>query len=317
MIGDLLLVLLGLAVVLVGGDLLVRGAVGVAQAMRAPAGLMGLTIVAFGASAPEVVIAGEAALRDAPGLAVGNIIGANIANILLAIGIAACIRPLRACAGGIGSDAIFLLAATAVFIATLALKGRLDAGSSVAFFALFAAYVGAAVLRSPSKAPVGDDRSKAPAPSHDPAAAMMLLICGLIGLPVGAHFLISGSVSFAVDLGVRQEIIGVSIIAAGTSLPEIATMVAAARRGENELAAGGILGSCVFNLLAAGGVVGLLGGAAYPAPTGALEIAALAAATLAIAAIAGLTRAVGRVAGAAMVVAYGAFVVALFAGEFA
>ncbi|MHA7871413.1 MAG: sodium:calcium antiporter, partial [Hyphococcus sp.] len=232
MAAQIILVVLGLAVLLVAGDLLVRGAVSLAAALRVPALLVSLTIVAFGTSAPELVVTVQAVLSGSDGIALGNIIGSNIANIFLVLGLPAVIYPITTNVMGLRRHAVIMLAATALFVGTAYFRGYIDTGLGAGLFAGIIAYVGYMWIRTSRSGGRGDPVLDEVEEYQESAAlgfkTFLFLAAGLIGLPLGAHLLVTNGSSLASALGVREEVIGLTIVAFGTSLPELATVVAAA-----------------------------------------------------------------------------------------
>ena len=314
MIGDAILVLVGVAVLLVGGDLLARGAVGIAGAVGVPPLLIGLTIVAFGTSAPELVVAVQAVVEGAPGIALGNVIGSNTANALLAVGLAAIIWPISTRAPGVKRHAVAMLAAGALFLG-FAYGGGINriAGAALALgLLIYVGYIAVLVRRPAAGDPVFDEIAAQVRTAGDVGPSMMFLICGLVGLPVGAHFVVENGAALASDLGVRQELVGLSIVALGTSLPEISTLAAAALRKQCDLAIGNVVGSSIFNLLAVGGAAGLAGGGNFSEGARMIDLPAMAGALVALCVFIFMKRNIGRVAGALLVLGYVAFLTLAF-----
>ena len=319
MILDAFLILLGLAVLLVGGDLLVRGAVGLATTMRIPPLLVSLTIIAFGTSAPELVVSVTSVLEHESGIAIGNIIGSNIANVFLVLGLPALIYPMSAHVDGLRRHGVAMLVATAAFVAIAYGYGALDRVTGGALFAgiilyvLFLAYMARA---SRGHDPVIDEVSEyTQGEKSNVGATLLYVLAGLIGLPVGAHLLVTSGGSLAADLGVRPEVIGLTIIAFGTSLPELATVLAAAFHKKSDVAIGNIVGSNIFNILAVGGVAGLVGRAPFDPASLSLDVPVMTVATLALAAYVFGRRDIGRLSGLLFVIAYGGFLAALTLGH--
>lgn len=309
MIGDAFLILVGIAVLLVGGDLLARGAVGIAGAAGVPPLLVGLTIVAFGTSAPELVVAVQAVVENVPGIARGDIVGANIANALLVIGLPAMIWPISTRAPGVERHALAMLGAASVFIG-FAYGGGLDrvAGAVLALCLLiYIGYLAILVRRPSGRDPVFDEIASNVRSAGDVGPSMMFLVCGLVGLPVGAHFVVENGASLASAIGVRAELIGLTIVALGTSLPELATIGAAAMRKQADLAIGNVVGSNIFNLLAVGGATGLAGGGAFSESARLIDLPAMALAIAVLCAFIFLKRNIGRAAGFGLVLCYVAF----------
>ena len=259
---------------LIGGDILVRGAVGLAEKLSIPPLIIGLTIVSFGTSAPELFISINAALDGAPGLAVGNVIGSNIANILLVLGIPALIYPCICKEEGIGRNLLVLIGITIVFMGMLA-KGSLqfyDGAILVGLLALYlyTQFVNAAKIRNKYKiSAVADDNI---ADYHDeienvPTSSLvigLLLLIGIIMLPIGAEMTVSSASNIARFWNVSDEVIGLTVVAIGTSLPELATTIMAVIRANASVALGNVVGSNIFNIAAIMGITALIS----PLPVG-------------------------------------------------
>lgn len=309
---DILTILIGLAVLLVGGDLLVRGAVGLATALKVAPLLVSLTIIAFGTSAPELVVAVTSVLDGEPGMALGNIVGSNIANVLLVLGLPALIYPISAHVPGLRRHAVALVAATAIFTAIAYGARALDRTSGTALAAgiiLYVAFLAFMARRSRGRDPVIDEVAEySEGARENPGASLLYIVAGLIGLPIGAHLLVSSGSDIAAALGVRAEIIGLTVVAIGTSLPELATVAAAALHKRSDVAIGNVVGSNIFNLLFVGGAAGLAGGAGFGAPSLAYDLPVMIAATLILCLFILTRRDIGRLAGLAFLVGYGAFV---------
>jgi len=268
---DLLFTAAGLALLLASGEALVRGGVALAGRLGISPLIVGLTIVGFGTSAPEFAVSVDAALAGSPGIALGTIVGSNIANILLILGGAAALSPMAVHPGAIRRDGLVMLAATVAFIA-LAQAGTLGAAHGAAMLAVLAAYVGwsfwcdrhggkeAAALHR-EEAEAGRIIYGAPRTAWAIAAS---IAGGLVGLIVGARFVVDGAGGIARAAGVPDEVIGLTLVAVGASLPELITTLAAARRGEADVAIGNVLGSNIFNLLGIGGAAALAAPLAVP-----------------------------------------------------
>lgn len=259
---NFLLALVGLAILIGAGDALVRGAVNLALRLGIPALIVSLTVVAFGTSAPELLISIDAVLNDVAGIAMGNVVGSNIANVLLVLGVPALISGLAVEAEAERKSFAVMLAASALFIV-------------VCFFAPIA-WPHALILLAALGLILGDQLREAFS-SHrdlraDPPEAVegadpslagwkiaAFLIAGLVGLPVGANIFIDAATAIAETFGVSDTVIGLTLVAIGTSLPELATTVAAAFRKQAGVAFGNVIGSNIFNLLAIIGITGLVG----------------------------------------------------------
>lgn len=314
MLVDVLLVAAGLGLLLLAGDLLVRGAVNASLRIGVPPLLVGLTVVAFGTSAPELLVTVKAMLTGVPGMALGNVIGSNIANIALVLGLPALIavmvpHPDRETRRGY----LTMLVATALFIA-LCFAGPLRWPHALVLLAALG-WMLADTWRS-----ARSHRSREPAPEDlegaDPAlnwwwiAAMLL--AGLIGLPIGASLLIDGAVGIAETFNMPETVIGLTLVAVGTSLPEVATTVVAAIRREVGVALGNVIGSNLFNLLGVIGVAALIGPIPIPDSVLRVDLWVMLGAALIIVPMIYRGWALTRYWGIGLTGAYMAYVVALF-----
>lgn len=244
-------ILVGLVGLFVGGEALVRGSVNIARRLSISPLVIGLTVVAFGTSAPELLVSLQAAWRGAPDIAVGNIVGSNIANVLLILGMTALVWPIRVSGAAVRNDAAFMLVGT-VFLVPLFALGEIGRWAGAVLFVALVFYLVWTFLTS-------RDADDADEPEHEvapksPLVSLLWVGGGLLGLLFGAKFLVEGSVSVARDFGVSEAFIGLTIVAMGTSLPELATSLIAAFRRHSEIAIGNILGSNIFNIF---GILGL------------------------------------------------------------
>ncbi len=261
-LSTMLCALLGLILLGIGGDVLVRGAVGLAELLKVSPLFTGLVLVGFGTSTPELVTSLSAALQGSPGIAIGNIIGSNIANTLLILGLTAIILPIPADPRSFRRDAPMLAIATLVCLAVVETSsvGRL---SGALFLLLLAGYLWHTYRME-------KQRHDAPALLHEqqgrllePAArsgalSAILALSGLAGILVGANLLVTASIQIAAALGIPDSIIGLTVVAVGTSLPELATSVAAAVKRQTDIALGNIIGSNIFNILGILGTTALV-----------------------------------------------------------
>lgn len=251
------LAFLGLAILLAAGDALVRGAVNLALRLGVPALIVSLTVVAFGTSAPEMLISVDAVLSNLPGIALGNVVGSNIANVLLVLGVPALIFGLDTRDNGTIKSFVVMLAATALFIA-LAFTGSFGWGAGLILLGALALVL-ADQFREGMRKRIPADAVEGADPHMRWWKISAFLAAGLIGLPIGAHVLIVNAKAIAETLGVPDSVIGLTMVAVGTSLPELATTVAAAAKRQAEVALGNVIGSNMFNLLAIIGVAALVG----------------------------------------------------------
>lgn len=262
---DVVYVSLGLVILLLAGDSLVKGAVNLSLRIGIPALIVSLTVVAFGTSAPELLISVQAVMQDLPGLAIGNAVGSNTANILMVLGVPALIASMRTSQCDTRHSYIQMIAASVLFIA-LAMTGVLTWWSGLILLGGLAAMLGHALKtamchrRDVASACSGDDKEVEGAdPSLGWPKILMFLALGLVGLPLGSKMLIEGAVGIATRYGLPEEVIGLTLVAVGTSLPELATTVMAAIRRQADVALGNVIGSNMFNLLAIMGIAALVG----------------------------------------------------------
>ncbi len=251
-------VVLGLAVLVWSADKFVDGAVGVARFFGMSTLLIGMVIVGFGTSAPEMVVSALSAMENAPELALGNAYGSNIANIALILGVTALISPVIVKRDALKRDVPILIGVTVVAIIEAA-DGSISRMDGVILLLLFAGIMGFNIwseLRAKKKASAlekeaedGDESGKASLPK-----SIAWLLLGLTLLVLSSRCLVWGAVEIAQALGVSDLLIGLTIVAVGTSLPELASSIAAARKGENDLAFGNIVGSNLFNTLTVVGI---------------------------------------------------------------
>ncbi|MDA5093352.1 calcium/sodium antiporter [Aliiroseovarius sp. KMU-50] len=267
---DLIFAALGLIILLLAGDSLVRGAVNLSLRLGVPALIVSLTIVAFGTSAPELLISVQAIMEGVPGLALGNVVGSNTANILLVLGVPALMRGLSTGACDTRKSYVQMMAASILFL-FVCFNGVITWVQGLVLLAvlgliLFSAFKDAMCHRRACKegeAAIDNDDEEEEVEGADPDMAwwkvILFLALGLIGLPLGADLLVDASTNIARSMGVTETVIGLTLVALGTSLPELATTVMAALRNQAEVALGNVIGSNMFNLLAIIGVASLVG----------------------------------------------------------
>ncbi len=259
------LLVAGIVILIIGGDLLVRGAAALARHWGVPPLIVGLTIVAFGTSAPELVVAVQAVLRGSGELASGNIVGSNIANVLLALGLPAIIMAIPTNMPGVARNAFVAVAATLIFLALAFMGNPMIIWQGAILFAGILIYLiwmfrlGKAGADDPILAEMTEiDEGEDGLPTRQWKSALFVLF-GLVGLALGGNLIVEHATIIAKTLNIPEAVIGLTIVAIGTSLPEIATVVIAAYRGHPEVAIGNVLGSNVFNLFAVGGAAALAG----------------------------------------------------------
>jgi cation:H+ antiporter len=276
----------GLAMLLVGGEGLVRGAVAFATRMRLPMAVVGAVVLGFGTSMPEMLTSLSAALAGAPGIAIGNVLGSNIANIALILGVAAVIAAIPADTAAF-EDRLWLIVATVMGIAVILIGANIGRIEGAILLGALAIYLWRVLSRDAANEPVPE------IPDMGVGAMAAYLLAGLGTLIAGAWFLVEGATGIARGLGVSETMIGLTIVAIGTSLPELATSVIAARRGEAGLALGNILGSNVFNILAILGLTAVIVPIPVPSDLSLVDLA-LVAGTAALLLVALATGRIGR-----------------------
>lgn len=255
----LLFIALGIAGLYFGGEYLVDGASKLARTLGIPVAIIGLTIVAFGTSMPELVTNIVAAARNTPDIAIGNILGSNIANIAMILGLSAVVASKPLLTGMVWRDWIIMMGAAVLTYVLLLLDGDLSRIDGVILFAGIILYVIRAVWSARSEhAETPEEHEAHEHPEqHKISRLLILVVFGLALLIVGAQLTVDGAVGIARLVGISELVIGVTLVAVGTSLPELATSVVAARKGEQEIAIGNVVGSNIFNVLCILGVSGL------------------------------------------------------------
>ena len=320
----ILLLLAGLALLVLGGDLLVRGAVKVATRLGVSPLVIGLTLVGFGTSTPELVTSVQASLAGAPGIAIGNIVGSNIANILLILGISAVLAPIAVDSRALTRDGVVALV-VAVLFAALAFVWPLDRLVGALFVAGLAVYIWTAFRQETSAAPAeighgalydkavateGVDDALTPDPAERGGGLLWPLLLALAGLALvvgGGKLLVDAAVDLARAIGVSETVIGLTIVAVGTSMPELVTSVVAAIRRQADVAFGNVIGSNIYNILGIGGVTGLVAPVAIPQEIAGFDLPVMVAVTVLMLLFAYTARTIARWEGAALIAGYGAY----------
>jgi cation:H+ antiporter len=291
---------LGLLGLFLGGNGLVQGAAALAERFRVPPLVIGLTIVGFGTSTPELLVSVNAALDGLGGIAIGNVIGSNSANILLILGLSAVVGGLAAPFVRLRSDLAWMLGAAVAMVPVL-WDGSVGRIEGLVLVAALAVYVGLAFLQ------VGSTH-EAHGAVMPLGKAVLFLVGGLVLLLIGARLLVDSATEIARAFGVSEAVIGLTIVAVGTSLPELATSVAAAVKGQREIAIGNVIGSNIFNIL------GILGLSAVVAPLAAdprflaVDAPVMICVSLLLAGIVALTGRIGRATGVGLLAAYAVYV---------
>ncbi|CTQ33780.1 calcium/sodium antiporter [Jannaschia rubra] len=296
-----LMVLGGLAALLLGGGALVSGAVAIARRWGLSPLVIGVTLVGIGTSLPELLTSLRAAFAGAPGLAFGNVIGSNTANVLLILGLSALVAPIAFARRTWRREGLTVLAVSVVTALWIALSGGLGRFGAAAFLLTLAGLM-TWQLRSG-----GDDAEDEAADDMSMPRAWLAVAVGFAGVLIGAELLVRGAIDIARALGVSEAVIGLTVVAVGTSLPELATSAVAAWKGRSDVALGNVLGSNLFNLLGILGLTGLVIPIPAEARFATLDLPVMVG-TVALLLTIGWRGTIGRVAGGGMVAAYAGYV---------
>ncbi len=297
-----LLFILGLVALFFGGEYLVRGASAIARRYNLSPMVIGLTIVGFGTSAPELLVSVQAALAGQPAIAIGNVLGSNIANILLILGVAAVIAPLMIPLRKVWRDLGFMALATAA-IWLMLMDGMVTRAEGVVLLIGLVVFMGVAFFYG--KLDPADIDDTPPAPM---GMALVQTIGGLVVLVIGARLLVDSSTEIARAFGISEAVIGLTIVAVGTSLPELATSVIAAIRKQTEIAVGNVIGSNVFNIFSILGITALIVPIPAESRFAATDMPWVAGSALLLIVMAVVLRGVPRLAGVALIAVYGGYV---------
>jgi len=249
----------GFVYLLMGGDLLVRGALELARESKIPPMIVGLTVVAMGTSAPELMVSTMSALSGFPGIAVGNVVGSNVANVLLVLGVPVLIHPIVCDQEGLGKQASLMVAVSVLFLLMCAFGSITFFGGVLLVFLLVVFLILA--TRGTALLPMDDAEEELERvlglPSYKSSISLFIVL-GAVMLPLGADLVVDGAAGLAAGWGVSEAVIGLSLIALGTSLPELSTTVIAALHKSSDVAIGNVIGSNMFNILAILGITALL-----------------------------------------------------------
>lgn len=304
----------GFALLILGAEALVHGGVAVARRMNVSPLLIGVTIVAYGTSTPELLVSVNASVNQAYGIAVGNVVGSNIFNILLILGLTALIAPIAVSARAIGRDGFFALVAAGLFIWLALRMPALGWFEGVLMLAILLAMimVSYAQERAAGAEPDGSRHMRERALTHSAIIDIGLVLVGVALLILGADVLVQSAVGIARTNGISEAVIGLTLIAAGTSLPELVTSVVAAIRGNSDIAIGNVVGSNIYNVLAILGVASVLGPVEIDAEIRAVDMWVMLAATVALFPPLLFGNRIGRLYGLLLLLGYLAYVGYLF-----
>ena len=263
MLLNLIFIIVGIVLVLWGADRLTEGSVAVAERMNIPQIVIGLTVVAMGTSMPEFCVSLISALKGTPDLAVGNVVGSNIFNSLFIVGITAAIAPMAILRATVMKDIPFALVASVILL-MMCLDGRIGRIDAAVLFSLFMIFMFMTLKSAKINKQELEEENKLAkkalksVPKMSPAMSVVWILAGLACLIGGSTLFVEGASKLATSLGVSEAVVGLTIVAGGTSLPELATSVVSARKGNSGIAIGNVLGSNVFNILAILGLTGLV-----------------------------------------------------------
>ncbi|MEN3794118.1 calcium/sodium antiporter [Fulvimarina sp. MAC3] len=305
---DIALLIGGLVFLFIGGEGLVRGSTSIAERFGFSRLIVGLVIVGFGTSAPELLVSVQAALDGAPDIAIGNVVGSNIANILLIVGVGAAMVPIANDDPAIRRDLLVMLASAALIVLIFQF-GTIGRIAGAAMFALLIVYLTVSYLAERRRlARSKGAETEIAAPELKPLIATIAVVAGIVMLVLGARLMVDGATSLARHIGVSEAVIGLTIVAIGTSLPELATVFIAARKGEADVILGNVVGSNIFNILCILGVTAMITpiGVAdrFATIDGPLMLALFFASIVVLFAY----QRIGRFAGVAMLVLYAAYI---------
>lgn len=311
-----LLFCIGVVLLLVAGDLLVRGAAALAHKWGVPSLIVGLTIVAFGTSAPELIVSVQAVLTGSSELAIGNVIGSNIANILLVLGIPALIMALPTNVAGVGRNSAVVVLATVILIILILLPGPLVMWHGIVLFTGIILYLTwmFTLAKSGAKDPALSEMADMAEMEGMPKSYLVMVIftlLGIAGLAYGGDLIVKNATIIAKGFDVSEAMIGLTIVAIGTSLPELATVMVASWRGHNEVAIGNILGSNIFNIFAVMGAASIVGNVSIPKELVVLDIWVMLVATIALTIFILRRAPIGRKTGIILLVAYALYMAAV------
>lgn len=318
MSGELIRLGLGFALLLAGGEVLVRGSVAVAKRLGVSTLVIGLTLVGFGTSTPELVASLQAALMGSPGIALGNVAGSNIANTFLILGAAALVLPVVASAHSLRRDGSHLLLATALLTAAM-LGGVIERWMGAAGLLLLVLYTVQAYRAgrrdaTDLSARVGQEvlGHHQPPAGLGLTAGLLLAAAGIAGVVFGAKLLVEASIVLAQSAGISETVIGLTLVALGTSLPEMAASLIAALRGHGDVAYGNIVGSNLFNILGIAGTTAVIRPVAVPPEMVRFDVWVLLASACLLVLFAATGGRIGRREGLALLALYGGFMAVQF-----
>jgi cation:H+ antiporter len=257
MIQDIAILIGGLAVLVAGGEFLFRGAVGIAKSFRISPLVIGMTVVSFLTSAPELLVSLKSALNDSPGIAIGNVVGSNIANIALVLGLTVIIFPIIPGRQTKRIDWPMLILATILFV-LFSFDGVIQLWEGAVLFLILIVFTSLLIVKSRKEVRTNKEPSVIENVQQPVWKSVLFLLLGLAGLYFGCEWLIDGAVNLAFELGMGEHVIALTIVAFGTSAPELVTSAVAAYRKQPDIALGNLVGSNIFNIMAVIGITGMV-----------------------------------------------------------
>ena len=310
------LVICGFLFLLMGAEIMLRGAIGIADKLGISKLLVGMTIVAFGTSSPEFLVSLNAALSGSSALAIGNVVGSNISNILLVTGVAALLAPISVKKGEFRQDGWMLLVGTVLFL-ILAFRLQIDLFAGFLLFFYFISFLCYSYFREKRgfRAPVVSEEQTADVSSDNWLKLFIYLLLGFGGLIYGAQILVEGGVEIAQKFSISEAVIGLTVMALGTSLPELAATIVAAIRKQSDVALGNIVGSNIFNVVGIVGVVSIITPLSIPTRVINFDVWVLLAATLFLMLfMIGRSMRLGRLQALLMLLAYFIYIASIASG---
>lgn len=312
MLLDIVMVVAGLAVLVFSGDALVKGAVNLALRLGIPALVVGLTVVAFGTSAPELIVSVKAALDGQAGIALGNVVGSNVVNVLLILGLPVLFTTIHSSMIDTRRGFIVMIGASVLFIA-LSFLGPITWWHGLILLTGLALMIGDNLRLARAHRAASEPELEGVQPDMALWKQIVFILVGIVGLGIGADLLVDGAVNIARVLGISETVIGLTLVAIGTSLPELVTSIISAIRKQADVAMGNVIGSNTFNLLAIIGAASLFGDMEVPAQLLSFDLWFMLAVSLLLVPFVFFKRDMGRAVGVVFVAIYAAYTVALVA----
>lgn len=298
------ILLIGLVILILGGEFLVRGSTSIALKAKISPLVVGLTIVAFGTSAPELLISVKAAIGGSPDLTMGNVVGSNICNLALVLGVTALIGPIRVNANSIKIDWPMAMGSSLLLYILLKNEPLLTFWTGMMFIGILAFYTMFIIVQSRKETKAQEIDMDIPASSKSPTKDILFILIGCLGLYYGSDWFVGGAKDLALTLGVSDRVIGITVLAIGTSLPELVTAIVAASKGETDLAVGNLMGSNIFNILSILGITSIITDIHVGAEIISYDLLAMMLITLIILPLMLYKRVLGKVAGVFLLAFY-------------